>query len=185
METETKQAYITPYGDEFETWEDCIQGRVRYIGRLISSRKRRKPCYAFGTEDQRDNWIISIVDKSAMKEKKKLAAQAARAAFVNPVQAGDVFYCMWGYDQTNVDWYQVTQTGARSVMLRPLCERIEESGPLAMQGRSFPERGNFKGPEFRKTFTIRADGSWRLPMKHGHSLDPYTDDRGKHCSWYC
>ena len=33
-------------------------------------------------------------------------------------QLGDLLYCSWGYDQTNVDWYQVLRVSKAFVWLR-------------------------------------------------------------------
>lgn len=41
---------------------------------------------------------------------------------------GDVLYCSWGYDQTNVDFYEVVDlVGKQSVRLRPIYSRRVES----------------------------------------------------------
>lgn len=49
-----------------------------------------------------------------------------------PVKPGDIFRCSWGYDQTNVDWYQVvklSKSGAY-VTLVPIGSRcVEDNGP--------------------------------------------------------
>ena len=36
------------------------------------------------------------------------------------VQPGDIFHDTWGYDQTNVDWYEVTGLTGASVRMRPI-----------------------------------------------------------------
>ena len=48
-----------------------------------------------------------------------------------PIRVGDVFYASWGYDQTNVDFYQVVGVTAsgKSVRLRKIAaERVGEGG---------------------------------------------------------
>ncbi len=52
--------------------------------------------------------------KRSAAAKKAAATRAARRAEemeaakgIEPVKAGDVFVCSWGYDQTNIDFYEV------------------------------------------------------------------------------
>jgi hypothetical protein len=37
-----------------------------------------------------------------------------------PPKVGDIFVCNWGYEQTNVDFYQVTRTTDRSFFTKPI-----------------------------------------------------------------
>ena len=66
------------------------------------------------------------------------------------VQVGDIFHDTWGYDQTNVDWYEVTGLTGASVRMRPIAHDYIEDGPGAMTGKSTPRPGEFTGPEFTK-----------------------------------
>ena len=53
-------------------------------------------------------------------------------AMPNPVdlgiQVGDIFYSSWGYDQTNVDFYQVVGLTGASVKVRQVAQRTVRSG---------------------------------------------------------
>lgn len=55
---------------------------------------------------------------------------------------GDVLVSRWGYDQTNVDFYEVTRATPKTVLLRPIMAHRE-------QGEAFghyyvvPDRGQF------------------------------------------
>ncbi len=58
------------------------------------------------------------------------------------VKAGDVFVESWGYDQTNVDFYQVTGTTAKMVEIKPIAGKQVGEGHSA---RVVPDVGNFIG----------------------------------------
>ena len=51
------------------------------------------------------------------------------------IKVGDLFYSSWGYDQTNVDFFQVVAlSGESSVRLRPVVPPVLEddpTGPMA------------------------------------------------------
>jgi hypothetical protein len=43
------------------------------------------------------------------------------------VKPGDIFYCSWGYDQTNIDWYEVVRVTATKAEVRPIGSRTVDS----------------------------------------------------------
>jgi len=51
------------------------------------------------------------------------------------VKVGDVFVESWGYDQTNVDAYQVTRISPASVWIRPIATEIVGNRRRPVQGR--------------------------------------------------
>jgi hypothetical protein len=62
---------------------------------------------------------------------------------MHSVQTGDVFAASWGYDQTNVDFYEVVSTTAKSVRIRKIGQTTVEDHGYSV--RVLPERGNFLG----------------------------------------
>ncbi len=61
---------------------------------------------------------------------------------------GDIAYSSWGYDQTNIDYYQVVKVSAASVWLRPVAAQRTETGWAT--GTTEPLPGQFTGPAFRR-----------------------------------
>lgn len=49
-------------------------------------------------------------------EKKKI--EKLRKSWKNPYKYGDLLYTSWGYEQTNVNFYQVVEVNAKSLVLR-------------------------------------------------------------------
>jgi hypothetical protein len=48
------------------------------------------------------------------------------------VKVGDIFRMSWGYDQTNVDWFQVTRTTPKGVVVREISgQETEATGPMS------------------------------------------------------
>lgn len=64
-----------------------------------------------------------------------------RNAYVNDYRVGDVLYTSWGYDQTNVEFFEVTGIKGRMVTLREIGEKQIDTGP--MQGRVVPLVGEY------------------------------------------
>ena len=67
---------------------------------------------------------------------------------------GDLFYSSWGYEQTNIDFYQVTAVTKRMVGLTSIAGKSEYDAP--MQGHTSPQPGAFCGDE--KLHRINFDG---------------------------
>lgn len=62
---------------------------------------------------------------------------------IGNVQVGDVFSCSWGYDQTNVNFYEVVEItpSGKSVKILPIWGKVVE-GDGGPSERVVPDRGN-------------------------------------------
>lgn len=90
------------------------------------------------------------------------------------LEIGDVLYSSWGYDQTNIDYYQVVElVGKTMVSVRKIaCEREQIEWE---QGRSVPAINEFIGEPMRrkvKVFDSTGRGSisitsyaWAYPLE--------------------
>jgi len=65
------------------------------------------------------------------------------------VIVGDIFYSKWGYDQTNLDYYQVVKTTATTIALRKIDKQITR-GRGEPTEYYMPVANKFVGPPLRK-----------------------------------
>lgn len=70
------------------------------------------------------------------------AKRKARAEFVNPYKVGDFLEGSWGYDQTNVDFFQVLEVRPMALKIRKVYNRETESTGRD-QGRCVPVADSF------------------------------------------
>jgi hypothetical protein len=65
------------------------------------------------------------------------------------IQEGDIFYSSWGYDQTNISYYQVVKVGAKTVAIRKVAQKVVRE----VRGAEYvvPVKGRFEGTAKRKT----------------------------------
>lgn len=70
------------------------------------------------------------------------------------VKVGDIFRCSWGYDQTNIDFYQCTKILGAMIEIRPIYQMSEET--LSMQGECVPCVDSFKGDAMRKKVNMHG-----------------------------
>lgn len=148
--------------------------------------------YYFATDERRKEWITKVIarikervnDKKAMKD----AKQSARDNFVNPFVVGDVYYDSWGYDQTNVDFYQIIEVKAKSVVLQEIGAKSVPGSEGMMCCSVEPDPSNKIKEPFLKPVQIRVgnDGkpNYHLHSRHGWISKYDKGDRGVYCSWY-
>lgn len=92
-----------------------------------------------------EEWIDGLKQSADYKAKRK----AEKQAFRHTLEVGSVLRCSWGYDQTNIDYFEVTAIiGAKMVEVREISQESEETG--FMQGKCVPVPGNYVGQPMRK-----------------------------------
>ena len=167
----TRDFYI-PKGDDVtvKTFDDI--GVVVYlqIGKMHGrptamgfAGKAQKPAfnYNFASEARRDAFIEAFVARRRANAASKAAAAAERRAFRHTLKIGDVLRSVWGYDQTNVDYYQVIALkGAKQVIVRRIRAMSEVTGYDT--GKSAPDVGNFIESESPKTYLVQRGNCIRI-----------------------
>ena len=68
------------------------------------------------------------------------------------MKQGDIFVSSWGYDQTNVDFYEVVKVAAKTVTLIPIERKVQLKG--FMRYTAMPIPGSGKGKAFRRRIMI-------------------------------
>jgi len=164
--TKHAECYIKDYGD----WKS---GMI-FIG------KQSKPVWYYKLRsveelekefEERNERLESWEEiKRARKEEKKNA--------VLDVEVGDLFCSSWGYEQTNVDFYQCVKKNAKSFVVRAIGGRSTDSSdyPHGMADHVIAVKDSFleDSPEI---------------LKHGFGMDygylSKTTENEKHYrSWY-
>ncbi len=100
-----------------------------------------------------DKFIQTETNTALAKEQAKTALAVARKNFNNPYVIGQILYNSWGYDQTNVDFYQVTKTEGKTVFVCKVAQHATESEN--MSGKTMPVKDSFIGEEIKKVIQVR------------------------------
>lgn len=97
------------------------------------------------------------------------------------VSVGDIFYGSWGYDQTNVNFYEVTGLTGASVRIREVGQvQVGDSGPSESV---MPDKGNYIGPEMTKRLKSGYQGSAAIKVNDVISAWAW-DGKPKHRTGY-
>jgi len=108
-----------------------------------------------------------------------MAEQKTKRQAPHTLKIGDVLVCSWGYDQTNIDYYQVTRVpGAQTVEIRKIAAK---SGPEEgfMTAYCTADRDNFVGEPMIK----RANSSNCVRIASYACASPWDGRRDRY-SWY-
>lgn len=93
--------------------------------------------FRFKTQEHLEARVNEFFASIAASQEFKAKRRAASAGFEHDVKVGDIFRSSWGYDQTNIDYYQcVRLVGKKMMEVREICEQSEDTGWL--QGQSVP-----------------------------------------------
>lgn len=88
------------------------------------------------------------------------ASRRAERSKPHTLQVGSILSSSWGYDQTNVDFYQVVGlTGKQTVLLRKIAQNATEDS--YMSGYTVPSPGQFVGNEVLRK-RVSADNAVRI-----------------------
>lgn len=142
----------TPPGLEIYRWETTKNDQTPLTSAIAFAGKADKPLWYHMFTERREPDLQALIkrtisDFNARMDVKK-QRQEQRRNFQHGIQAGDIFYASWGYDQTNIDWYQVTDVVGKSVIVREIAGHSISEG----QGsdRVVPVPNKFTGPPMKK-----------------------------------
>jgi hypothetical protein len=82
--------------------------------------------YTFKSIERRDKYIAEWMEnlkQSAAVLKNMMAERKANREQPNKLKVGDILVFSWGWEQTNVDFFQVLETRAHSVKIRPIASK--------------------------------------------------------------
>ena len=81
------------------------------------------------------------------------------------IKKGDIFYHSWGWEQTNIDYYQVVKTTKKTITLKEIEKSIESYND--MRGSVIPLEGNFKNDEELRKTPYLLDSNWYVKFDYG------------------
>ncbi len=137
---------------------------------LVFGGRRNKPdmYFKYSTEERRQEALDRYLE-SARKTLTYKAARRAERKAPNTLEVGAILYTSWGYDQTNVDFYQVVdKPSAHFVTIRKVASQtVSSNGSMDYVA---PLEGEFT--EQGKRVKADANNSVRI-----------SDGRGRATEW--
>lgn len=150
---DARMAHVSPYAVKVHDADNVVAYRWEREGRIVGAAfvgRAVKPTwrYAFGTDDALRAKIAETV--AAQKaHADRMAERKTQREAPSTLKVGDVLVSSWGYDQTNVDFYEVTAiVGKNMVEIRPIAGTTPDKG--SDRGMATAVKGHYVGPAMRK-----------------------------------
>ncbi len=137
--------------------------------------------HRFATEAQRDakikEFFDCLADNAARRAERKIQATQPHT-----LKLGDIIYNSWGYDQTNIDFYEVVGVSANFVSLQSLDSKTSGGSGHSMSGYASAVPGTAKGEVTRHRVSVSTFNANYINFKHGSGSK--WDGKPIYCSWY-
>jgi len=104
-------------------------------------------------QDYKGRYDAHIERKQKLKDEKK--------AFKHTLKVGDILYASWGYDQTNIDFYQVVEVKGKRVRIKSIAGHLVRGEEGFMCGHSVAVKDAFLTEH-------RSYDEWHLVLLGNH-----------------
>jgi hypothetical protein len=144
--------------------------------------KRGKPSwnYRFKTLERLEEKITSEITMAEQAIKEKAELKKAKSKIQEAIKVGDIFCYSWGWEQTNINFYQIiSRKGKSTAVIRPInLESVNDTSWGSDEVIPCPD--SFMGNDEE---TVRLNGtSFKRSCGYAFKLDDLK--RPHHRSWY-
>jgi len=137
---------------------------------MAFSGKSSKPDFytRFKTVERAELYVASWHQSKINRAAEKQALRDTKKLFVSPLVLGQIVCSSWGYEQTNVNFYQVTKlVGKQTVEVREI--GCVDHAIESMQGFKVPVPDSFKGEPMRRRVAehgrVKIDHAYASPIE--------------------
>jgi len=125
-------------------------------------------------------YLFNYRFRSVERMNEYVARKSAGAEAAAKVAVGDIFVSSWGWEQTNVDFYQVVEKpSANTVIVREIAAATVEGSEGYMSRNVRPAPNAFRSAPMKKRLT---NGGFKISSYQ--SARPTTADKEHYNSWY-
>lgn len=144
------QGYVLAVADEALGLEVFVDAARNCALGFAGRRNKSDFNYRFGNAERMNEYIAEYVEgiKAAVERKAQRKAQRVAAIRNAVVNVGDIFRASWGYDQTNIDYFEVVGVKGQMIEVREIGQMSEEDG--FMSGKCVPVPSAYRGEVMRK-----------------------------------
>jgi hypothetical protein len=133
-----------------------------------------------------DEWVNNIISNIERKEQEKIKkSEAMKTIRANDFfKVGDILVNSWGYEQTNIDFFQVTEVKEKTILVREIYQNTEENSIYShgMACNVLPDIGNFIENGSKYLLRVKPDGYVSQP-KSFYYIHKWSG-KSQYKSWY-
>ena len=142
--------------------------------------KQSKPLwhYTFKTEARLEQAVCAAFKDRRMSIARKTKEAQERKEWKHDYKVGDIFNTCWGYDHTNIEYFEVVEVRGKHLILREIAQHREDDG--WQRGRCVPQSGQYIGEPIRRLATkygvrideVRTARKWNTHEVAGVKMGP-------------
>lgn len=147
------------------------ENRPGFFSLMGFSGKRQKPDfhYRYPTAEKREAKAKAHFESVRASEAYRIERREKRKAEGHKLKVGSILRRSWGYDQTNIDYYEVVRlVGAKMVEIVEIAQESVETGSLV--GKCVPLPGQHIGKPMRKL--AQGDSVKIYSFAHAYLVEP-------------
>jgi hypothetical protein len=133
-------------------------------------------------------WIERVETNINSQNERKAKKKEAQKVMNHNFKEGMILYNSWGYDQTNIDFYQIVKSKEKSVILREIASSTVAGSEGFMSASVKPVKDYFVGEPILKkvNLSVNYNGSisYHIAAKHGCFCEYANAESGVYSSWY-
>ena len=144
-------------------WAKTARGRFHAVG---FKGRAQKPLFnhTFASYERMTRYVTEVYEGLAARSETKRRERDVLKTITPVIKVGDIFSSSWGYEQTNVYFYQVVGLkGKSTALLRRIAGERHYDGP--MSGSTVPARDAFIGEEVQQKRIQVTDKTGRPHFK--------------------
>lgn len=167
------------------TWTERHITKPEQYHIFFTKNDKRVTCNVFNSAMDRDERLFELLSSAedqikvikSVKERDALA----KAKMINSVSIGDIFVTTWGYDQTNVEAFQVVEKKSKTVTLAEINTEMVPGTDGTMCCNVIPVKDSFIKGEQKIKKLIGPNGIRLASYKSARKWDGKSS---YYSSWY-
>lgn len=152
------------------------------------SGRRTKPDFNFryASVERREKHFAQYQATLKDRMKEVETRRSKRATFKHSLSVGDILYSSWGYEQTNIDFYQVTEVVSdKTIKIREIGSKDVGTGTdNFMSGRKVAVKDDFLPNSKEMTKRVQCCNDQPYIRLNSYSWTTPWDGRPMSYSWY-
>ena len=183
---------VNNYGANVETegthifinWTRTLNGKTYKCAAYTTTKsKNAKWEYWYDTDEKAQDAInrqkMNIARTEQYKAERKQTLAGKKEAAQAALEVGQILYTSWGYDQTNVDFYQVVKVSGKRAYVREIKQSMQPGSEMGLTATTVaPVADDFCNEE---TLVVGVSNYGTYSVD-GHHASKY-DGKPKYCSW--
>jgi hypothetical protein len=135
-----------------------------------------------------NQWIEKVEKNIKAENERKALKKEAQKNMNHIFEVGSIFYNSWGYEQTNISFYQVVEVKSKSIMIQKIASSFVKGSEGFMCANVKPVKNAFIGEPILKKVIVsvgyNGNIGYHIKSQYGGFYEYKNQESGVYSSWY-